>query len=307
MKIVFLDASTLSDTDLSPIAACGQLVSYPTSTPEQARQRVADCEVLITNKVVVDEALLQAAPCLKLVCEAATGVNNIDLEACRQRDIPVRNVAGYSTASVVQHTFMHLLSLAGSAPWYDGFVKGGGYSRSPIFTNLDAPLTELDGKTIGIIGRGAIGSRLARVAEAFGMKVCYYSTSGTRHCTDYPALELDELLKRSDVVSIHAPLNAATRGLIGSRELSLMRPTAFLLNMGRGGIVDEQALAEAISNGTIAGAALDVFEVEPLPADSPLLHTSHPERLRFTPHTGWGSKEARERLVEAIAGHIKAL
>ncbi len=307
MKIVFLDASTLSDTDLSPIAACGQLVSYPTSTPEQARQRVADCEVLITNKVVVDEALLQAAPCLKLVCEAATGVNNIDLEACRQRDIPVRNVAGYSTASVVQHTFMHLLSLAGSAPWYDGFVKGGGYSRSPIFTNLDAPLTELDGKTIGIIGMGAIGSRLARVAEAFGMKVCYYSTSGTRHCTDYPALELDELLKRSDVVSIHAPLNAATRGLIGSRELSLMRPTAFLLNMGRGGIVDEQALAEAISNGTIAGAALDVFEVEPLPADSPLLHTSHPERLRFTPHTGWGSKEARERLVEAIAGHIKAL
>ena len=139
------------------------------------------------------------------------------------------------------------------------------------------------------------------------MKVCYYSTSGTRHCTDYPAMELDELLKKSDVVSIHAPLNAATRGLIGSRELSLMRPTAFLLNMGRGGIVDEQALAEAISNGTIAGAALDVFEAEPLPAGSPLLHTLHPERLRFTPHTAWGSKEARERLVEAIAGHIKAL
>lgn len=307
MKIVFLDASTLSDADLSPIAACGQFVTYPTSTPEQARQRVADCEVLITNKVVVDEALLQAAPCLKLVCEAATGVNNIDLEACGRRGIPVRNVAGYSTASVVQHTFMHLLSLAGSAPWYDKYVKGGGYSRSPIFTNLDAPLSELDGKTIGIIGMGTIGSRVAKVAEAFGMKVCYYSTSGTRHCSDYPALELDELLKKSDVVSIHAPLNAATRGLIGRDELALMRPTAFLINMGRGGIVDEQALSDAISDGTIAGAALDVFEAEPLPADSPLLHTSHPERLRFTPHTGWGSKEARERLVEAIAGHIKAL
>ena len=307
MRIVFLDASTLADSDLDPIASCGQLTVYPTSSPQQARERVADCDVIITNKVVVDAALLDAAPRLRLVCEAATGVNNIDLEACSERGIPVRNVAGYSTASVVQITFMHLLSLAGSAPWYDSFVKGGEYSASPIFTELSRPFVELEGKTMGIIGMGAIGQRVARTAVAFGMDVQYYSTSGTKHCTDYPAVELHTLLASSDVVSIHAPLNDATRSLIGRNELSLMKPSAFILNMGRGGIVDESALAEAVSNGTIAGAALDVFCHEPVEPDNPLLHTSHPERLRFTPHIAWGSAEARRRLVSAIANHIKEL
>jgi len=305
MKIVFLDASTLEGTDLSPIAVCGELVCYPHSTPEEARARVRDCEVVITNKVVIDNALLDSAPKLRLVCEAATGVNNIDLKACEQRGIPVRNVAGYSTSSVVQHTFMHLLSLCGSAPWYDSFVKSGDYSRGPIFTNLSHPIEELDGMTIGIVGMGTIGQSVARVASAFGMKVQYYSTSGTNHCKDYPAVSLQELLATSDVISIHAPLNERTNGLIGAEQLALMKPTAYILNLGRGGIVDEKALADAISSETIAGAALDVFTREPLPADNPLLHTAHPERLRFTPHTAWASSAARDRLVRSIAEHIK--
>lgn len=305
LKIVFLDAATVGDTPLEPIARLGGLVAYDRSTPEEALERVGDCDVLIVNKIRVDRALLAAAPRLRLVCEAATGVNNIDLEACAERGIPVRNVAAYSTESVVQETFMHILSLAGNGPYFDSRVKDGTYSRSGLFTDVTRPFVELSGKRMGIIGMGTIGRRVAGVAEAFGMIVSYFSTSGTRHCTDYPALELDELLATSDVVSIHAPLNDRTRGLIGAAELARMKPTAFLVNMGRGGIVDEAALAAAVDAGLIAGAALDVFSVEPLPADSPLLTLAHPDRLRLTPHTAWASVEARHRLIAAIAANIR--
>ena len=180
MKIVFLDASTVGDTPLDEIAALGELVCYPTSTQAEALARVGDCEVLIVNKVRVDRALLAAAPRLRLVCEAATGVNNIDLDACAERGIPVRNVAGYSTEAVVQQTFMHILSLMGNAPYFDAFVKSGAYSRSPIFTDFGRPVRELCGRTMGIIGMGAIGHRVAEVAKVFGMNVIYFSTSGTR-------------------------------------------------------------------------------------------------------------------------------
>ena len=304
MKIVFLDGITLGDTPLDPIASLGELVVYPTSTREEALARVADCEVLIINKIKVDKALIDAAPSLRLVCEAATGVNNIDVDYAAQKGIPVRNVAGYSTDSVVQETFMHILSLLGNGPYFDRKVKSGEYSRGGLFTDISAPLVEMAGKTLGIIGMGTIGRKVAGVAVAFGMKVVYYSTSGTNHCKDYPALGLKELLQRSDVVTIHAPLNQRTLGLIGAEELSWMKPSAYLVNMGRGGIVDEEALAKAVDGGVIAGAALDVFAVEPLPAGSPLLKVSHPERFRFTPHTAWASVEARTRLVEAIAANI---
>ena len=304
MKIVFLDALTLGDTSLAPIAALGELVCYPTSAPEEARDRVGDCEVLIVNKIHVDRCLLEAAPRLRLVCEAATGVNNIDLEACAERGIAVRNVAGYSTEPVVQQTFMHILSLMGNAPYFDEAVKSGAYSRSGIFTDLSRPVRELDGRTIGIVGMGTIGRRVAAVAEAFGMKVVYYSTSGTSHCTEYPSVPLETLLACSDVISIHAPLNDRTRGLIGAAELAKMKPDALIVNMGRGGIVDEAALADAIDREIVGGAATDVFVTEPVPQDHPLLHTRHPERLRFTPHTGWASVEARERLVARIAENI---
>ena len=304
MKITFLDASTLGDTPLDVISTLGELVCFPTSTHEEALQRVSDTEVLITNKVKVDKELLDAAPKLRLICEAATGVNNIDVEEAGRRGIPVRNVAAYSTDTVVQTTFMHMLSLLGNAPYFDGVVKDGSYSRGPIFTDVSQPIGEMAGKSLGIIGMGTIGSKVAAIGEAFGMKASYFSTSGTSHCKEYPSIGLDDLMSESDVISIHAPLNGRTLGLIGKRELGMMKPGAIIINMGRGGIIDEDALADAIDRAAIGGAALDVFVKEPLPADSPLLHTSHPELLRFTPHTGWASVEARKRLVDAIARNI---
>ena len=302
MKIVFLDASTLGTTPMDEISSLGEYVSYPVSSPEQARQRVTDCEVLIINKVKVDAALMDCAPKLRLICEAATGVNNIDLEAAQKRGIKVRNVAGYSTDAVVQASFTHLLSLLGSAAYFDRFVKDGSYSSCGIFTG---PFPELAGKTMGIIGMGNIGTRVAKVAQAFGMNVVYYSTSGTSHCTEYPSLSLDELLSCSDVVSIHAPLNERTMNLIGEAELGKMKASAVLLNLGRGGIVDETALAKAVDEGTIAGACLDVYTVESLPENSPLMHLRHPERFSFSPHSAWASREALLRLVAGVAKNIR--
>lgn len=306
MKIVYLDSATVGETPMDCIAELGELVCWPESTPEEALERVRDCNVLIVNKVLVTRALLDAAPELRLVCEAATGVNNIDLEACRERNIPVRNVAGYSTDSVVQTTFMHILSLMGNAPYFDNTVKDGTYSKGTLFTDVSRPYIEIKGKRIGIVGMGAIGTGVARVAEAFGMEVVYYSTSGTGHCKEWPSISLGELMSTSDVISIHAPYNERTAGLIGAGELAMMKPSAIIVNMGRGGIVDEAALAEVIDNDLIGGAALDVFTREPLPGDSPLLRTRHPEKLRFTPHTAWASTEALTRLVNCIADNIRS-
>ena len=305
MKIVFLDAATMGDVSFAPIQQLGELVCYDRSTPEEALARVGDCEVLIINKVRVTPELIDAAPKLRLICEAATGVNNIDLAYAASKGIPVRNAAGYSTDSVVQATFMHILSLVGNAPYFDKVVKSGEYSSSGLFTDVSVNWWELAGKTIGIIGLGNIGSRVAKVAEAFGMKVCYYSTSGTSHCKDYPSLPLDELMATADVISVHAPLNERTDGLIGERELQLMKKSAIIVNMGRGGIVNESALAKAIDEDVIAGAALDVFVAEPIPQDNPLLHTRHPERLRLAPHVAWASTQARTRLTAIIAENIR--
>ena len=305
MKIVFLDAATMGDVSFAPIQQLGELVCYDRSTPEEALTRVGDCEVLIINKVRVTPELIDAAPKLRLICEAATGVNNIDLAYAASKGIPVRNAVGYSTDSVVQATFMHILSLVGNAPYFDKVVKSGEYSSSGLFTDVSVNWWELAGKTIGTIGLGNIGSRVAKVAEAFGMKVCYYSTSGTSHCKDYPSLPLDELMATADVISVHAPLNERTDGLIGERELQLMKRSAIIVNMGRGGIVNEAALAKAIDEELIAGAALDVFVTEPLPQDNPLLHTRHPERLRLAPHVAWASTQARTRLTAIIAENIR--
>ena len=306
MKIVFLDALTIGAGSFAALEALGEFVGYGDSTPQEGLARVVDCDVLIVNKFKVTSELLDAAPRLRLVCESGTGMNNIDAAACAARNIPVRNVAAYSTASVAQTTFMHILSLLGDAPRFDLAVKSGAYSRSRILTEVFTPFSEAAGKTLGIIGLGAIGRKVAQIGAAFDMKICYHSTSGTNHTSDYQELSLDDLLRVSDVVTIHAPMNERTRGLVGSRELALMKPTAFLVNMGRGGIVDERALVEAIDGGTIAGAAVDVFTQEPLPEDHPYLQAAHPERFRFTPHIGWGSAEARTRLVEGIAANIRA-
>lgn len=305
MKITFLDAATLGgDISLEPVSRLGELVCWPSSTPEEAMERVSDCDVLIVNKVRVTSELIDAALNLKLICEAATGVNNIDLDYAASKGIPVRNVAGYSTESVVQCTFMHILNLVGHLPYYDGRVKSGQYSAGGMFTDVSLPFFELAGKTIGIVGMGTIGRRVAQVACAFGMNVIYYSTSGTSHCHDYPSVPLERLMAESDIVSVHAPLNDRTSGLIGDRELALMKPHAVIVNMGRGGIVDEAALAEAVDKGAIAGAGLDVYSEEPLNAGNPLSGVRHKERLSLTPHTAWASVEARTRLVEMIAENI---
>lgn len=304
MKIVFLDAGTMGTSSLAPIESQGELVAWPNSTLEESVARVSDCDVLIVNKIKVNDRLLDAAPRLRLVCEAGTGINNIDVDACERRGVLVRNVAGYSTDSVVQETFMHILNLLGNGAYFDEVVKSGAYSRSGLFTDYSRPFIEMAGKTLGVIGLGAIGSKVARIGTAFGMNVVYYSTSGTSHSTEYPSVPLERLMRESDVISVHAPYNERTAGLVGEKELRMMKPKAIIVNMGRGGIVVEDALAKVIDEGVIGGAGLDVYSVEPIPADHPLLHTRHPERLSLTPHVAWASIEARERLIQSIADNI---
>jgi glycerate dehydrogenase len=304
MKIVFLDAATMGNVSFAPFESLGDFVRFESSTPEEARERVKDIDVLLINKVLVDKELIDSAPNLKLICIAATGVNNIDVEYAASKGIPVRNAVGYSTDSVVQATFMHILSLVGGGPYFDNSVKSGSYSRSGMFTDPNWNWWELAGKTIGIIGLGNIGRKVAKIAEAFGMKVCYFSTSGTGHCKDYPSLSLEELLSVSDIVSIHAPLNDRTKNLIGAEQLALMKPTAYLVNAGRGASVVEEDLALAVDNGIIAGAGIDVFVTEPLPEDHPYLKMKHPERMRFSPHIAWASIEARDRLIGIMAENI---
>ena len=304
MKIVFLDAGTMGTSSLAPIEREGELTAWPNSTPDEALRRVGECDVLIVNKIKVNDRLLDAAPRLRLVCEAGTGINNIDVEACSRHGVAVRNVAGYSTDSVVQETFMHILNLLGNGAYFDNVVKSGVYSRSGLFTDYSRPFIEMAGKTLGIIGLGAIGTKVAKIGTAFGMRVIYYSTSGTNHNTEYPSVPLDRLMRESDVISVHAPYNERTAGLVGERELRMMKPKAIIVNMGRGGIVVEDALAKVIDEGVIGGAALDVYSTEPIPADHPLLHTRHPERLSLTPHIAWASIEARERLIQSIADNI---
>lgn len=304
MKIAFLDAATMGNVSFEPFERLGDFVRYESSTPEEALERVRDIDVLLINKVLVNKTLIDAAPQLKLICIAATGVNNIDVDYAASKGIPVRNAVGYSTDSVMQSTFMHILSLVGGAPYFDNSVKSGSYSRSGMFTDPNWNWNELAGKTIGIIGMGNIGRKVASVAEAFGMKVCYFSTSGTGHCKDYPCLPLEQLLAASDIVSIHAPLNERTLNLIGEKELAMMKPTAFLVNVGRGAVVVEADLAKAVDEGVIAGAGIDVFVQEPIPEDHPYMTMKHPERMRLAPHVAWASVEARERLVGIMADNI---
>ena len=290
---------------MTELASLGEFVCYESSSAPEALQRVADCDVAIVNKVIVNDAFLDAAPNLKLVCEAGTGINNIDVDACAKRGVQVRNVAGYSTDSVAQTTWMHILALTGHTYFYRKRVFDGVYSKGNIHTDPENPFQELRGKTIGIVGMGAIGRQVAKVAEAFGMRVIYYSTSGTSHCKDYPSVSIDQLLRESDVISINAPYNNRTAGLIDYEGLKLMKPTAVLVNTGRGGIAVEEDLARAVNEELIAGVGLDVYVREPLPADSPLMHTRFPERVSLTPHTAWQSVEARSRLAHEMAENIK--
>ncbi|MDR0413980.1 MAG: D-2-hydroxyacid dehydrogenase [Prevotellaceae bacterium] len=306
MEIVFLDSATMGDTSLAPLEKLGALTVYgDTLTSEEVVERCAKADIIICNKVKITAAVMDALPKLRLVCLTATGMNNVDLNHAGQKGIAVKNVAGYSTASVSQVTFALLLSLMHSVAYFDTYVKSGQYARSGLFTHYGRSFCELEGKKFGVIGMGNIGKRVARIAEAFGARVVYYSTSGKNLTAPYPSLPLDELLKTSDVASIHAPLNSNTYNLIDYPQLQLMKPAAYLVNVGRGKIVNEAGLARALNENLIAGAALDVFEHEPLNHDNPLLSVKNPEKLMLSPHIGWLSVEARRTLIEKVAKNIE--
>ena len=305
-KIVILDGQTLGELDFDLLKEFGDVVYYPTTKAEEVAYRIKDAHIVLTNKVVLNEDNLKEAKNLELICETATGFNNIDIAYAKNNNIAVTNVAGYSTNTVAQHTFATVLSLYDKLPYYDSFVKSGEYANSGLFTNVSVPFYELEGKTWGIIGLGAIGRRVAKIAEAFGVNVIYYSTSGKNSNSDYKRVDFDELLKTSDIISIHAPLNNDTQGLINYDALNKMKKTSILVNMGRGPIVVEKDLARAIDEELIAGAALDVFEVEPISSDNPLVLSKNKDRLLLTPHIAWASVEARNRLFKEVINNIRA-
>ncbi|NKN34268.1 2-hydroxyacid dehydrogenase [Marichromatium bheemlicum] len=303
---VLLDLATIDrdDLDLSALAEmCEGWRRHAYTEPAEVAARIADAEVVVTNKVVLDRQALSGARSLRLVCVAATGTNNVDLEAARELGIAVANVAGYATPSVVQHVFSLILALTTRLPEYQRAIDAGAWQRHDSFCVMDYPIRELAGRTLGIVGLGDLGGGVARVAEAFGMKVLVAQRPGG--ALRVGRLMLEALLPRVDVLSLHCPLTESTRGLIGARELGLMRRDALLINTARGGIVDEQALADALRAGTIGGAGVDVLSAEPPRAGNPLLDPSIPN-LIVTPHIAWASREARQRMVDEIAANISA-
>lgn len=305
MNIVLLDAKTLGDDlDITVLESFGTLSVYQTTSPEETLERIQTADIIITNKVVITAEMMEATPSLKLICIAATGMNNVDLDAAKEKGIEVKNVAGYSTKSVVQHTFAMALYLLEKMAYYDTVVKEGSWSQSGLFTDVSQPFYEISGKKWGIIGLGTIGQEVAKVATAFGAEVSYHSTSGKNLQHDYPNQSLEQLLKECDIISIHAPLNDATYNLINENNLSLIKENAILLNLGRGGIINERDLACELDRRTLY-AGLDVLEKEPLAPNNRLNEVKHQERLLITPHMAWASIEARKKLLEGIVDNIK--
>ncbi len=303
MKIVFLDEYSICNRDLSAIKAVGDYIGYETTQPEQVIERCQDAEIVISNKVVLDAEIIAALPNLKLICVAATGMNNVDLAAAADHGVGVKNAGGYSTYAVAETTLGSALALLREVTYYDNFFKSGKYAVAERIFNFDRPTAQLRGKHWGIIGMGNIGREVARLAEAFGCEVSYYATSGITRDEHYPSQSLSELLSSSDVISIHCPLNPNTANLISADELKQMKPTAILINVARGGVVNEQALTDALNNKTIRSAALDVFSGEPL-RSSPLYNLQDPYRLLASPHNAWSSVEAIDRLVGCITQNI---
>ena len=303
-KIVFLDEYSIAGRDLTKISSQGEYIAYNNTTKEQVVERLKGADIAITNKVMIDGDTMRQLPDLKLICVAATGMNNVDLEAAKELGIEVKNAVGYSTISVAETTLASALALARNIVYFDEYFHDGRYSKADRAFCYDRLTFQISGKKWGIIGLGNIGREVARLASAFGCEVRYFSTSGAKREEAYPAVELDELLKWSDIVSVHSPLNERTRGLVGRRELQLMKPTSLIINVARGGIIDEAALAEALDNGWVAAAALDVFSVEPL-RESPLYNIKDRYRLLASPHNAWSAAEAIDRLIECVAENIR--
>ena len=306
MKLVFLDTKTIGeDIDLSAYDALGEVVKYGFSTLEEIPGRVKDADVLIVNKIAINEQTIGNAKNLKLVCVTATGTNNLDKEYLKKRGIAWRNVAGYSTESVTQHTFALLFYLLEKIRYYDDYVKDEKYINDTVFTHFAEHFNEVNGKTWGIIGLGTIGRRVADIAKAFGARVIYYSASGSPAQEGYEQVDFETLLTTSDIVSVHAPLNEYTKDLMDREAFAKMKKTAIFLNLGRGPIVVEQDLYEALETGEIAAAGLDVLCEEPMSETNPLAKIKDSKKLIITPHIAWASVEARNRLMQIIVEQIR--
>lgn len=303
-KIVFLDEYSLGDMDLTPIKELGEYVGYDRTSKEQVLERCKGAEVVICNKTVLRAETLRALPNLRFIAIAATGMNNVDLDTAAELGIGVKNVAGYSTSSVAEATLTFALSLMKNTIYFDNYFKSGAYAATEDIFHFGRPVRQLRGSKWGVIGMGAIGREVARLASAFGCEVAYTSTSGAVRKEEYPQMALNELLGWADLISIHSPLTPATKGLIGEKELQLMKPTSIIINVARGGIIDEEALAKALNNKIIAGAGLDVFSREPLHS-SPLYDITDKYSLVASPHTAWAADEARKELIKRIADNIQ--
>ncbi|WP_271812896.1 D-2-hydroxyacid dehydrogenase [Clostridium beijerinckii] len=305
-KIVVLDGRTLGNVDYIKLNEFGQVIYYDLTSEEEVAERIRDANIVLTNKVKLNRGNLKDASELELICEMATGYNNIDIEYAKERNIAVTNVRGYSTTTVAQHTFAMLLHLYDNISYFDNFVKSGEYSRYDMFTNLEAPYKDLCGKIWGIIGLGAIGKRVARIAQAFGARVVYYSTSGKNSDSDFARVEFESLLKQCDIISVHAPLNEKTEGLLNYEAFTKMKKDTVVINVGRGPIIVDEDLARALDEEIIGGAALDVFKEEPILIENPLLKVKNKDRLILTPHVAWASEEARSRLFSDLLENISA-
>lgn len=304
MKIVILDRATLGfDIDMSVFEVLGEVKSYDITKPNETIQRLQDADIVITNKVVISKEVMDNSN-LKLICISATGTNNVDLEYAKQKNIQVKNVAGYSSSSVVQLAFSMIFHIVQKLDYYKKYVDEGNWQKSQIFTHIDKPFFELDGKKVGIIGLGDIGRNFAKKAKAFDCEVMYYSTSGKNSNSEYKQVSLDELLKTCDIISIHCPLNENTKDLLNYENMKNMKNGAILLNLGRGGIINEADLSKIIDEKEIY-CGIDVVNIEPILEDNPLLKVKNKQRLLLTPHIGWASIEARTRLVKMVAENIK--
>lgn len=307
MNIVLLETQSLGDdVDLSCFERLGSVTKYSLTSKEEVAGRVEDADIVVANKAPMCEDTLKDAKNLKLIALTATGTNNIDFDYMKLRGIKVANVKGYSTMSVVQHTFALLFYVYEKMRYYDEYVKLGGYCKSPVFSVFDKKFNELAGKKFTVVGLGDIGSKVIEVAKAFGCDVRYYSTTGNNNNSLYKRVSFDEMVKESDIISIHAPLNETTRNMFGIEQFRNMKKEAVILNLGRGGIINEKDLAIALQEEMIAGAGIDVVEVEPIREDNPLLEIKDSTKLVITPHIGWATLEARTRVIEEVYLNIES-
>lgn len=307
MKLVVLERNSAgTDVDVSCFEKFGEVTYYPNTVAENTAERIKDADIIISNKAPLNETTMKDAPNVKLICLFATGFDNVDIEYCKKRGIKVANVVNYSTSTVAQHTLLLALMLTEKIAHYDQYVKSGEYSAQDRFSNFDRVFHDLEGQTWGIVGMGTIGRRVAGLAQAFGCKVIFYSASGNSTCTEYERVDLDTLLKESDILSLHCPLSDRTKGLMDKAAFEKMKKTAILINVARGPVVDTQALYDALINNQIAAAGLDVLEKEPMAKDNPLRKIQDSTKLVITPHMAWASIESRTRLVEEVYKNIEA-